>query len=1384
MKRRRGYVTVLVLAHLGGINWGFAAEHPQPAAESVPAVRTFDLINPLDSEFYEWPATLLSYPVTFPEGIRDAGAYSLVERTSSKRPLIQWSDIVTDDRGGWRSATLNVMTSLARGERKQFSLIRSDASSQWPGGMSIEEKSDHREISSSRISLRIPKSRRFVAGERVPGPFLAIATAGRWLGGSHFTGADGRIVSLESRIVERGPLFATAEISYEFADGGHYAVRLRVVDGYEHVEFSETMSGFAPEAPVALEIEWEGFNPTRRFAANGWKMPKGSLGIEEPVVTDGIVEEPHWFPPETVEDPSKVMIYTLASYQGNQPRNAVPVMSFWEQGADGLELSAFVGDSLRWREPGYSIWQPAGKLDVRFRFQNRKLVWSLPLATGERAIGIALHSVVHGENAVEAVRHSYRQAAKDNAKAFTGNVVYSIETMQLRYAQLLRSWYGALSLDKVKDWELEYSPNGRPPTDILRAGGLSGDSPDKFEKDLFLSALSMYPLGLNLAVMNISHRVVGSFLERYARLRPAFSDRQKRRIDALLLICAYVNASDELSPVRTSLAGAPNMAADGFCIPAEISAVFPDHPMGAHWRDQFEKTAELNGVFYTRPAVTTWNARGGRWAESMATYHWAQLLPLFTAQQLAASVDGRNRLASPELAERAEWLTGQLTAPVYNPNPEWRSGRAKRPPDLNTSWNAGDELDPRRGFERQIPARGAHSSGTTMVLPDTVAIMANSLRNYAPLAAEHLLWAHAQVRSTDKGEWVTTPLQQEALKELSRNRGTAPELQSTKFTGHGIVLRAGVGTPEELSVHLDQIDQGANYRWGNSGDGNSGTLSFFAGGKVWTGHETENTGDHTTEDTLGSTTFGVWKNGAYRSIGANSLKEPLFDVDVAQLATIKARTSPSAYAWPQYRSRSVMLVGTDYFILFDEASGPARFTWFNASDLELPELIFLEPSAARADHWFEVRTRMSHGILRDSSRDTQSSAVLVTHKRDAVKRADAVVKTPTFPQSNPMKETTPPRGAVPGVYLIQAPQSRDLVFRSVEPLVYSQQGVSFKGTAGVVRNRADGSVAMALLSGVHIGAKGVEFSFAEPDAAAISATVSRTGRISGRYDSPKETMLRVKGAASHLDFYVDGVPLPSSMTGDTREVTLPKGRHRWELTDVLPEPVAPAITGTHNVSRGASVTFNPVGSAEAYVAEISENDGETWKEGGRASGSPIHVTELMNGAKIHVRVRGINSDHVGVASAPYPIYVSDQPPAPPDGLRVWLTGGSATLSWGEVLGVSHYNLYRRSKVGGDWRLIYSGSLRSFVDQDPSIMAPRSLPDEPGAARDEKNLFEYVVRSVNGNGEGAPSVSGDTHPGSWRNWWPHDTPRKTKRVTGYWLPPYVKDDETGAEYYPQ
>ena len=64
----------------------------------------------------------------------------------------------------------------------------------------------------------------------------------------------------------------------------------------------------------------------------------------------------------------------------------------------------------------------------------------------------------------------------------------------------------------------------------------------------------------------------------------------------------------------------------------------------------------------------------------------------------------------------------------------------------------------------------------------------------------------------------------------SEDSGTPPLLESTKINGYGIILRAAVGTEDELSIHLGQIDNGPNYRWGIVGEGGCGTIYFYANG--------------------------------------------------------------------------------------------------------------------------------------------------------------------------------------------------------------------------------------------------------------------------------------------------------------------------------------------------------------------------------------------------------------------------------------------------------------------------------------------------------------------------------------------------------------------------
>ncbi|MDR1010198.1 MAG: hypothetical protein LBM04_03540 [Opitutaceae bacterium] len=1380
----------------------------------------FEFRDELRSPVYSWPETLLTYHVDF------TGAKVLEEHlvlADAAEPgadgacLFQLSEITKASDGTLATAKVSFMSDLKPGAVRKFVLRKKTPAS--PATPAITRTivtlmlDDIIEFSNGPLKVRVPGSRTFHDGAQVPAPICGLANPDAWIGSaSRIVSPDKKPLRLDTECVDDGPLFITYRMTYTFANDARYIATVRLVAGYQHVDFSERMENFDPADAARVEMVWDDYAPTMRYAAHDWETLPGQPGrrIDDPIQTNGIIEEPHWFPANRIEDPSKDMLCRLAAFQGNEPRDAVPVMSFWEgdtQGAPragGRELSVFVPNTDGWDDGQYGIWQPTTRLQVHFRYTGNTLVWTWPLASGRRATGITLHDAAWGEQQVEKLRAIYVAEAKGCKDAFKGAWSPSIDTFRARYAQLLRSWHGMLDLDRVKDWDLTYPDSARRPPAPLPGAGNPKATPQSLEDEMFHSPLALYPLGANLAVINISHRILRPCIDDYLLMRAGMTAGQRRRIDALFLLSAYVNATDDFAPMRVCATGTPNMSADGFCAPVEINTLYPDHPMGREWREQFQKIVELQGVFFTRPDVSAWDALGGRWTESLAVYNWAYLSPVGTAQCHATEIDGQNRIATPEFAQRARWMAGELSAPICNLNPENRLKRilsGAKTEILPRGWKPGDAFSRALGFERQYAAHGAHSSGSGTVPPDHAGVLGRYLMRYDPLAAEHLLWVQAQVASRDKGEWKRVPLFAHALESVAGNTGTPPRFASGKHTGHGIILRAGGGTPEELSIHLDQIDQGPNYRWGNNGEGSSGTLYFYAGGQVWSGHERENTGDHTNDDTTGNTNFGVLKDRAYRTIGANVLDQPLYDLGVAQLAIITARAGNAPYSWPQYKSRAVQLVGTDYFLIADDAAGCGRFSWFTMKDLPFPKLVFLEPMRTRDDHWMEVTTPISHGVFRDTVRESTGSVMLVTHKKDTVEMAGLDPRPLPFLERSRIQEYRPAKGAVqmPGVYRVRTPQGEDTVFCSITPIfhdtlndTHEKQREFFEGTNGVIRRRTDGSTEIALLKGNRIAAGGLAITTRLADGVGISATYRNPGEVTGIFFSPKDDapvyISFPETISAGVLLYVDGKRYECEARGRGCMARLPKGRHAWQLTAGDPIPGASQIQRTVNHANGAQIHFTQAGGATTYRIETSADGCTTWIKAGETASAPYDLTGLANGKKIHVRVVAANTTHAAWPGDPYPLYVSKNPLLPPDGLMLSLSKDRVELAWGEVLGTGEYRVYRRAQGATQWEKIYAGTGRSCVDAQATGVTPPAA--YPGSAANlsftppAPAIYEYAVACADGNGEGGKCEPVSTDPTSWRNWWPRGQERRFKRVTSYWQPPYVDAGAMPPMHYPQ
>jgi hypothetical protein len=1357
---------------------------------------TISLHDDLRSPIYNWPRTLLTYPVDFSNGPIGPNRLRLSDGAGHAIPF-QVSGIRKAPDGRIVFASVSFFSALEPGATHEFRLETGEPGAP-EGGPAVRayREGRMRVVDSGALKVRLPASQEIAKGEPVPGPLVALNRGQGWIGTSRLLAGRGQVRRIEAAAVETGALFDLYRVAYLFVGGAKYEATVKSVLGYPFVELEERMSGLGPEAQAAVEMDWTGFAPARRFAANGWAQPKGYLGIEEPVATPGILEEPHWIAADRVEDPHREMFFHLAAFEGNAPRDAVPAMSFWETGSEGQELGVFVPDTRDWDDRQYMIWQPTTLLQVAFRFAGGHLVWHWPLASGRRRTGISLASAHTAGEAMRQVRETYAAEAKGFTRTFVDASGASAGSSHQSYAEWLRAWYGGLDLNRVKDWVLSYPANLRQaPAPLWPAGATaSKTSASDYENQVFHSSLMNYPLGSDVGVMNINHRTIRPFVEEYMRLRESFTPRQKARIDALLLLSAYMNAGEDLAPVRVCLTGTPNMSADGFAVPAEIGILYPDHQMNPEWRDQFEKIIRLQAMFYTRPDVPEYQALGGRWAESLSVYNWAYLLPALTAQVAIAHTDGSNRLANREMAQRARWMVDELSAPVYNPNPYWRQADPPRPPPASP-WQPEIALTPAHGFERQYPAHGAHGSGTGIVVPYDVPILAKYLRNYDPLTAEYLLWAYAQRTSTEQAEGNEMFWRAGVLDELKGNSGTNPHLRSSRYTGHGIILRAGVGTPGEVSVHLDQTDQGPNYRWGDNGEGSSGVLYFFANGQPWSGHERENTGDHSNDDATGTTTFAVLQNHTWKSIGENVLDRPLYDLEVAQFGEIAARKDHVPYSWPTYRSRSVMLVGTDYMILGDDVLGAderaeTRFSWFTAKDLPFPKMVFLEPLSARVDHWTQVSTQMSKGILRDAA---GPGIVLVTHKKDEVEMEHMRSRPLSFPEIAKISAYSWDKGygpdATPGVYFVRTATSHDRVFRNFAPVRYSSGGEEFSGMAGVIRSRAGGVTEMAIFEGETIGARGVRLRLEPNSETGIGARIDASGYMAGIYDARAETRLTLgfpAAAGAAYVAYIDGARAEQERNGGGLTVKLRAGRHRWELTQRAPTPPAPSVLRTVNGRSGARVFFAETAGSELYRLEVSEDQATSWKVVRTGKNSPLSAEGLRAGTKVHVRIAAVNSDGREVPGPEYPVYVSGLPPSAPDGLELELAAGRVRASWGEVLGASEYRLYRRAAGQNAWSVVCRGLARQCEDHAEGVTAPAYMPGRADNALHPAAgpIYEYAVSAADDNGEGSRSRAVTTDPAGWAAWWPSGVERKFRRQTGFWLPPYVPAEMTPPLYYPE
>ncbi|MVM33173.1 hypothetical protein GO755_24245 [Spirosoma sp. HMF4905] len=1236
-----------------------------------------------------WPLTRLRYNLDFKEAgvalrslhLRDAG-------TGAEVPF-QLTDVQLTS-GSVRKATLYFLTDLPSGSTKTFRLT-SEKGSAKPATLenisvvSIQKNAKTLVLSNGFVRAELPLTTN--SSKPVP-PMLRVGNATTWLGSGVLT-AGLKPTSLTVTEGSIGPLLAEYKLAYTFGKIKRYTATIRLVAGMDFLELDERMQGFSPNDSLAWQLVWDHLKPDFRYTPNrpGAPVNPSSKGYTsfawEPIgggPIDTSAKKHPLLPYDQQSQANGKLPFQLTPYDNWLSWWNLHTVAFWNE-SENQSIGLFINEMEKWNDGDYALWGSNEKLCIQFFRRNEVLYWRFPLVTGTRSTGLAIYP--HQKDV---------------------DVVNKTNTPFV-YIDYLRRWYGWISLDKVKNWVLNYPGKENLSPIFFRPNAEKASTEVASLVQTFASQLDL--------VADHSERSTGpspvgtriyyeTIMPRWDAYRQMMQPEQARQNRAAFLFMNQVFMDESLMPIRTMLSGHPNFLADIKGVPGLAAAMFPNHPQARDMADHFEKSIALNFKYHVRPDVPAWQATGGRWTENIGTYTWAFLKPtLRTSYLLHHQYDGRNRILQPNLSQYANWLLNGLTSPLES-----------------------------AGNKRVNPPQGAHAHGITP--SNLLRMLGQEMVYYDPLTAEHLFWVTSP---DDKGfEYVNgrvDPWGSITDSEWKDNKGTNPHLRSAKYTGYGFTLRHGFGTTHEMYVHLQQIDEGPNYRWGRAAQGGNGVIYYYANGKRYSHNGPEDVGDGPFGDVERCTNFGVKKPGGYRhlgvyrSVGPNDLAEPLSNFGFAQFAQINANKE----ALPDYRSRSVLQSGGDYILIFDEVSNPqteGRFAWFVGKDDDFPIIQQLSPGVvpvdadiqpSKSNYHDDKGERLTKGRYYDGK---GSFLTVVTHKSDVkAQKTDYGCL------------VTKDAGAV------------DWAFRSTAEKTVSLDGMVFQGTAGIIQRGTDHTYKAALFSGKQIGIPGLLITFTKSGKNALSLE-QQTNGFSGSIQAQEPvlvTFVLTKPQSKRLIFYLNGKMLPTQdLAGNAVKVRLINGNYTWQWSNTGVIPAATSITSTTHRSEGAIITWKSIPGAALYRVELSKDGGVSW--GTIADNLPktsLPLQGLTNGTKVHVRILGKGAGGWSAPSDEYPIYVTDQVPHAPEGLLVEPSGKRVSIRWGQILGANRYSLYRREKNGDSTRVInvYSGPERVFFDK--TIQSAK--------------VYEYWVTATNGNGVSKRSTMSDTDPARMINWFP-------------------------------
>lgn len=661
-----------------------------------------------------------------------------------------------------------------------------------------------------------------------PGPIQGIRLAdGRWVGGSFFWAADSakapRVIRCECRVTERGPLFAEAEIIYQFTDSSRYRMTVRMLANDPAVQIDEQYDFGGPgdmwsyRLMVSLGAGGQGgWKPDVAYF-HGPRLQKKDPVFGERLKAGGIESKSagaaafgsvrlDYAQPATqvldlaVRHPWALNAYFIGLVDSTQigpsslADTLVPFVGVVPVHTGNWRASATAKDAMLWSYGFGDVclnWPLLAPPHPRTALQTGEYDPALPLTFGRRQ-WLLVGGSFQTPDELYGLRLSAGWVSLDDYKEWVldwpqdpkvtyPRLLFSREQAQQLKAKLDRLpnaatlktylYFNESDARRTQLWNaLANDSIWSGPYGMARGILTAGDPPD-------MPWATHYRLAQQAGWASDADELLSS-----EKLDP----EQRRKFRIWLAAVCYTVTEPDVNP-RGSMThlGNPNMPINRFCALPFVAALIPDHPMAKQWLDI---SAE-----YVRYKLAMNTAPGGAWSE---------LITYFAA-------------SAPHLMQSAGVLaqTGRLDDPT---------ARLAVAPALFTA-GLLTPRDPRFGA-RLVPGWG--HEGTDNAFHFLVA--ANVVRKLDPPAAQALVWSWDQVGRIisghhDAGFSPRAQVYADMLEGIPPGY-VPPQLASQWYPGFGVTLRAHAGDANETYMSLRN---GYNY---SHSDANQGDFVLYARG--------------------------------------------------------------------------------------------------------------------------------------------------------------------------------------------------------------------------------------------------------------------------------------------------------------------------------------------------------------------------------------------------------------------------------------------------------------------------------------------------------------------------------------------------------------------------